>query len=219
MKYKFVDIGCSFFDTSVDDYGLDVNGLLVEPIAEHARALPTSATVKVECSAITEVDGTMSMNCLVNENAKYLSKQLILDAFANNDNDSLIKQAKCGEFWKNGSSTLLEKNKIPHEWVNLYQSRTITTLTLKSLFEKYDVTEIDVLKIDVEGYEPVILTQLLNLLKENKIKINEKIIAEYYPMCDLHQLDILLDNICDEFKFKKSFKREYWNEDMILEKI
>lgn len=219
MKYKFVDIGCSFFDTSVDDYGLDVNGLLVEPIPEHARVLPSSSTVKVECSAITEFNGTMEMNCIVNENAKYLSKQVLLDAYADDSEKSLRKREAYGNWWMNGGSSLLDTSEMSYEYADNFKPKTVNTITLKTLFEKYDVEEIDVLKIDVEGYERIVLLQLIDLLRSNEIKITGKIIAEYNSMSNLSDLDLVLNTICNEFGFRKIFVTEHWNEDVILEKL
>lgn len=54
-----------------------------------------------------------------------------------------------------------------------------TTLTLDQLFKKYDLNNIHLIKIDIEGYEPVVINNSIDLLKS---KIVKNFVLEITPL-------------------------------------
>ena len=164
MKYTFVDIGCGHFATSADIFGTKCNGLLVEPIQEYCNVLPNSNTVKIECSAVSEYNGVRDIFCCVVPDPIYVPKKIL-------DHKQQFER--------------IRKSVAIHGTTSFYGDpirgiknakeikRTVNTITLKTLFNKYKITEIDYLKIDVEGYEVVVLTQLIDLLRDNTIKLTQ----------------------------------------------
>jgi len=209
MKYKFIDIGCGHSDVSTDIFGLNVNGLLVEPIQEYCKVLPHSNTIKIECAAVTEKNGTAIINADISENIQYVPGSVIINA--KNLNRYLKKYGTIlgtSSFYIN--NIVKNKNRIPQK---------VKTITLKDLFLKYDVTEIDQLKIDVEGYENIVLKQLIELMRTNKVKINKKIIFEYNNMSDMAELNKLKEQIASDFGFNYRFQSFFWNNDIIMEKL
>lgn len=204
MKYTFIDIGCGHTNVSTDIYGLDVNGLLVEPIKEFCDVLPNSDTVLIEESAIGEYDGTIDIHCdLMNwGEIKYFPIQQL----------SSVEQAE----------RIAQNNPI-HGITSIIHNtghkRSVNLMTFESLINKYNITEVDQIKIDVEGYENVLLQQLIELMRSNKLIVNKTIIFEYNHMSDLNELDKLKILISNEFGFNHRFQKLGWNEDIIMEKI
>lgn len=94
--------------------------------------------------------------------------------------------------------------------IDLNKERNVTgelevkCLTLKSLFEKYDVTEIGLFKVDTEGHEAVIIKQLIDLMNDG-IKVNNKIYFEYNHLSDKLELDKIADDICKLHGFVKKY--------------
>ena len=175
MKYDFIDIGCSIFDTSVDKYGINANGILIEPVKEFFDVLPSSNTVKKECVAIAEFNGESEFYAILLDGAKlrYWSEDElekdIKDGFIKQDKEysPLIRPAHMG------SSAFNDPTKYEFTKHLKPTKQIVKTMRLSNLFDIYNVTEIDTLKIDAEGYDILIVCQLLNIMKSSKIKINK----------------------------------------------
>lgn len=206
MHYKFIDIGCGNTNVSVDQYGLAVRGLLVEPVKEFCGILPTSTSVIAENSAITDYDGEINMSVgeIDTENLMYFPIQAL----------STIKHVErlCKRYKLYGIESLAKDNSI-------HNTRVVSCLRLETLLQKYDIDEVDQFKIDVEGHENVILTQLIELMRANKFKVNERIIFEYNQLSDKQELDQLARLIATKFGFTYEFKQVGWNEDIVMTKI
>lgn len=212
MKYKFIDIGCAYFATSVDDYGLDVNGILVEPIKYYADLLPKSSTVFVENSAIANHTGTAIFNAVVEHNInEYYPRSRMIEEYETHNQQSQFKY-----WYEGGQSSFVDGHNKNAEKI------TVNTLSLKDLFAKYDVHEVDVITMDTEGYDLNLLRQLFHLMNDGVIQVNEKIVVEYYEplysVKEMREFNALLKNICEKFNFDHELLQEYWNTDMILTK-
>lgn len=212
MNYKFIDIGCSYFDTSVDKYGLDVHGILVEPIEHYAELLPKSSTVFVEQSAIANHTGVAQFNACIDLNIKeYYTKERITREIHSHNEYSMFK-----EWYEGGQSSFIDGHNINAKKI------TVNTLTLRDLFNKYNVTSVDVITFDTEGYDLNLLKQLISLLKDGTIKINEKIVIEYYPplysVKQMREFDAALNFVSKEYGFNCKYIKEHWNVDMVLTK-
>ena len=206
MHYQFVDIGTSNHDTSIDDYGLDVRGLLVEPVKETADDLPRNDTVQVEYSAIHERDGKKTMKVYNVSTGEYLSHDEVVKRLPDLSGKMILA---------NGVSTFgqplpeIERHNIP------FVEREVNTLTLSTLFEKYDVTSIELLKIDTEGCEEIILGQLLKLMNFG-FPPPDKIRYEYNQ--NKVVLDDLAEIFCDKYGYTSEYVTDMWNYDMVLTK-
>ena len=117
------------------------------------------------------------------------------------------------KYGNSGQSSFLDL-KLPTQQIK------VKTITLEELFLKHNVTEIHNLKIDVEGYEELVLLQLYNLMKSNKVKITNELKFEYNYLSNLIELDKLTKLICNEFGFKSRYETSLpWNEDIVCTKI
>lgn len=214
MHYKFIDIGCGHSNVSVDIYGLNVHGLLVDPIQEFCNVLPSSSTVLKECAAITDYDGTLDMNVTTEDlsNLQYYPIKVLTNK---KHFDRLVKNHAIYGMEFVGT----EATKDTHNYNWLKAKRSVQCMTLKTLLKKYDITEVDQFKIDVEGHENVILLQLIDLMRAGEFKVNEKIIFEYNYLSNKKVLDELTEIISKEFGFKYEFQVLGWNEDIVMTKI
>jgi hypothetical protein len=81
------------------------------------------------------------------------------------------------------------------------------------------VTSVDHVKIDVEGFEYVILEQLIRLLRDQSVVVNKSIRFEYNHLSNKPSLDYLKHIIETEFNFSSEFiADQIWNEDIVMVK-
>lgn len=217
MNYKFIDIGCCHYSVSSDMFGLNVLGLLVEPVKEFCDVLPNSSTVLVECSAIAEKDGKTKMNIFLDHNNSPI-EYITTDVWRDDKKRTRFFKTRYSEC---GRSTLLPFDVLllRKEWGLPNTEREINTLTLLSLINKYNITSVDYLKIDVEGYEEIILNQLLDLMRSNKFIVNKQIKFEYNELSNLDSLDRIKEAIETEFGFTSRYEKVGWDEDIIMDKV
>lgn len=207
MKYTFIDIGCGNSNVSVDVYGLNAHGLLVDPIQEFCDILPTSNTVITECTAITDYDGVIEMNTWKIDTS--ILRYYPIQAISNLKHINRLLEN--GHRIYGGESILKSHDEqIP---------RIVSCMKLETLFRKHNINEVQQLKIDVEGYENILLNELIHLMRSNKFKVTERLIFEYNDLSNKDELDELTKIICDEFNFTAAFKKLGLNEDMILTKM
>jgi FkbM family methyltransferase len=212
MHYTFIDIGCGSFGTSVDVYGTNVNGILVEPVKECCDVLPRSQTVFIEQSAISSFDGEQQINVVLPVMPLTYIPITVLKNKKHRDRIS----KKHGV---SGMSSLLydltyyakPRDQLTQTW------RTVNVITLQTLFEKYNVTSVDHIKIDVEGFEHVILEQLIQLLQDQSVVVNKSIRFEYNHLGNKPLLDRMKHTIETEFNFSSEFIADHlWNEDIVM---
>jgi hypothetical protein len=210
MKYKFVDIGCSFFDTSVDQFGLDVDGLLVEPLGPSFKLLPHSNTVKKVNVGISDYTGIGKMfvpkDILLA--TKYISKEELKSIQGNELQN--VGYSGCASL----NGTHKHMNNLNVEQISL----DCNIITFYDLCNQYNITEIDYLNIDTEGHEHIILKQVFDLVQKNLLTINHQLKFEYNYLSDT----AILDNLCEQFKnygFNYTLVKDGWNEDMVLTKL
>lgn len=174
MNYKFVDIGTCFYATSIDEFGLNVNGLLVEPITKFLNTIPSSPTIYKENSAISNFDGVTDINI-------YFTKEDLenanLEYFSATKREELRRKKKFADFIKNMlPAAAISAIKARDNWITTkpptatpYQ---INCITFDTLIKKYDIEYIEFLRIDTEGHEPIVLEQIYNSISSNKIVID-----------------------------------------------
>jgi FkbM family methyltransferase len=207
MRYEFVDIGTSFFCTSVDDYGLNVNGLLVEPIKAYLDVIPSSDTVLKANYAVSDTDGKGVMFARAQtDDVTYVSKQQLAEMRANNEDLHAIGVRGCNS---------LDNH---HPMGGSSEHSTCDVVTFDTLCEKYNITEVGQLKIDTEGHEHKILPQVLSAIKLGKVIVTDRIVFEYNNLSN----KTILDDIVKEFEQLDFTSEHYsdglWDNDIILTK-
>ena len=112
--------------------------------------------------------------------------------------------------------------------LNFFKNKNITRPVqvriekLSDILNKYEVNQIDLLKIDTEGYELSVLKGVINNLKDIKVIYFEHhfddMIIKKYKLSDIHSL-LIENNFKKYFKikmrFRKSFEYIYYNENLL----
>lgn len=148
MHYNFIEIGTANFDTILQTTQDNSVGISVEPIKHLLDQLPNRHNVIKLNIAISDRDGEIKI---------YYVKQEIIDKY------KLpwwfIGSSSVGDIHPGISRVLKEMNIDPETVVN---SMFIPTKRLGSLIKEYNITSLDMLKIDTEGHDTIILIDYLS---------------------------------------------------------
>lgn len=213
MKYVFIDIGCGTFGVSSEIYGTNVKGMYVEPIKQFLDVLPGSDSIDKVNVAITDFIGEQKMDVwMLAKQIKYYTENQLISAKKTIEKKGIICPSLDHILYQ-GCGTLIENREcIPHEATKV----NVKCITLKKLFDDYNIEEVDHIKIDVEGHENIVLNQLLDIMRTTNFKINNILQFEWNGLTDRDELMELAECFANEFSFKITHKHEYWNEDLIL---
>lgn len=138
-----IEVGTCDFDTNA---GL-LDGIYIEPVKYYFDRLPDC---KKENVAISNFEG----ECKV----FYLEEEDIIQINLSRKETNKIPE------WLKGCSSIIEPHPTLLKYVDITQIRVglAKVVKLKSIIEKYNITEIDYLKIDTEGHDCVILNNFLD---------------------------------------------------------
>ncbi|MCX8008851.1 MAG: hypothetical protein N3A54_04075 [Patescibacteria group bacterium] len=179
MKYEYVDIGTSDFETSLDEAKATDKIILVEPLLHYLSKFPDRNNIYKCPFAITDI-------------GESVRKLYYIPEF-------LIEQ-RGYPLWVKGCNKLDEphptllKLGIPE---SDFAIANVPFISVGKFIEMYNIMEIGRLKIDTEGWEDKILLSFYNYQLFNMVKIDE-IIFEYIWNKDA------LDEIVK--KYKKYFQ-------------
>tara|TARA_B100001123_G_C15335518_1_gene1032701 strand:+ start:4083 stop:4661 length:579 start_codon:yes stop_codon:yes gene_type:complete len=141
----FIEIGSCDFDTLLPLAKNGWYGIIVEPVSEYLNNLETHPNVIFENSAISTYDG---------ETEFYYYDPLLSE--------------KINKQWVRGIGSYNNEINgfVPNpQWKDFERKTIVKTMTLDSLIKKYSITQIDFLKIDVEGCElPIVLNYSWDVL-------------------------------------------------------
>jgi len=92
-------------------------------------------------------------------------------AITEEDKDYKIKRINSDKHWAKGSSSL-----ITNDTTNKYGyiEESINGITFDTLVKKYEIKKIDVLQIDTEGYDLIILEQIIPRFLPKYIKVEQR---------------------------------------------
>ena len=163
MKYDFIEIGTSDFDTLLQECKSEI-GLSIEPLKIYLDNLPNKNTViKVNC-AVSDKDGIVDVYWID-------PKDIV--------NYNLPDWLKgCNSIIEPHPSAIIElKNRnLEH----IYKKSECKCLTWNSIVNIYDIKEVEYLKIDTEGHDCVIINNILdsNILLPKKILFENNILSD-----------------------------------------
>ncbi len=147
MKYDFIEIGTSNFDTLIQAADDSTVGISIEPIKHYLDSLPSRANVKKLNVAVSRND------CAGQLDVYYVPESVIAD---NQLPAWLCGCNAVGEYHfqhtKLGITDLVVKQSVP-------------VVPIADIFNTHDVTELDYLKIDTEGSDCAIMEQLYRFLR------------------------------------------------------
>ena len=195
MRYDFIEIGTSDFDTLLQKANPTTIGLSVEPLNYYLEKLPNKPGVTKVNAALSNTDGHLEIYHIpVREIERYGLP-----------------------YWVRGCNSLSK----PHQFmmdsigVELYnqivQVDRVPTITWTTLINRYNIESVDVIKIDTEGHEYIILKDYFDMCKDNPAMYANKITFEYNENSDRSALDELISSV-DVYDF------ELCDFDMVLTK-
>lgn len=142
MKYDFVEIGTSDFDTLIETATDTTQGLSIEPVKHYLDRLPDRPGVRKVWSAISA------------NNVKSMLEVYYVP-------ESVIKEKGLPD-WLRGCNSVgdyhLQHRKLGIE--HLVETSHVPCWPIGELFEREQVTELDLLKLDTEGQDCAILLHL-----------------------------------------------------------
>ena len=176
MKYNFIEIGTCDYHTLLEGSSPNELGISVEPIKIYLdRLADKSNVIKVNC-AITSEDKMVDLFYVTPEN-----------------------QNKHNLPFTKGWGTIIKPHKShgenPEDLIEsgILTKSQIQGITWKTLCEKYNVKEVDWVKIDAEGHEVNVLKGAKELIK----KFKPLILTEF----DVNNKQELID-LLPEYKFE-----------------
>jgi FkbM family methyltransferase len=171
MKYNFVEIGTSDFDTLIQTATDDTCGISIEPIQYYLDRLPNPTGVIKLCCAVSPTNQSAMLEMY------YVP-------------DLIIRKHQLPE-WLRGCNSIgsyhLQHRRLGIE--HLVRVTHVPCYPLARIFEQHQVTELDLLKIDTEGQDSDIL---LSLADSMSVRPN-KIIFETNELSDTHKVKSVVD--------------------------
>jgi len=114
-------------------------------------------------------------------------------AITEEDRDFKIKLINHKDKWAKGSSSLTTNdNTVKYG----YTEQTVTGITIDTLVNKYNIKKIDVLQIDTEGYDLIVLEQIIPRFKPKFIKVEQR----HLKMSDKIKMKLVLTTYGYKFK-------------------
>ena len=161
----FIEIGVCDFDTLEPLANNGWSGIFVEPIKHYFDKLPRKENVCYENSCILPKK-------LIPEN-----KQVDIKYW---DPEFIKSKGIKNEWMKGVSNTDMKRNTFRSKikWKNYERINKVNALTLDELIDKYNVKEIDYIKIDIEGRDFEIIQDYSFKVKPRLIKMEYKFLKD-----------------------------------------
>jgi FkbM family methyltransferase len=172
-----IEIGTSDFRTQAGE----VDGIFIEPVKYYFDKLPSC---KKENVAISNTNGTLKMFYLTDvEIKKYKLPNWIRGCNSiNTIHPAIVNQ--------------LNKRGISHDIVNVDD---VPVVRIKSILDKYEISEIDYLKVDTEGHDCIILNDFLDTVDI----LPKKIMFENNVLSSSNDVALLIDRLSSDYNIEK----------------
>jgi len=147
MKYDFVEIGTSNFDTLLQSASAETRGISIEPIQSYLDALPNPP-------------GVLKVKCAVSRSNRHEHLEVYYVP------ESAVLKHNLPD-WLRGCNSVGDYH-LQHRLLDvqhLVQRDQVECIPIGEVFDRYDITELDYLKIDTEGSDCDIMLHLFDYLK------------------------------------------------------
>lgn len=182
MRYDFIEIGTSDFETLLQNASDDAVGISIEPIEYYLDRLPKKKGVKKINAAMSDQEGYIDIY--------YIEDHVISD-------NNL-------PWWVRGSNSVGQPHPfvIKHIGEPLYMKlvsiKKVPTITWKSLIKQNDIEGIEYLKVDTEGHDHIILGSYLDECESNPSLLASHVKFEFHrEVSNIPAMEIIVD------RFKK----------------
>lgn len=181
MKFDYIDIGTSDFDTSLDIRKEGQTILLVEPIKYYLDKLPNGKDIYKANYAISNNNIGGKMFYIKEEYIKQYGMPSWLRG--------------CNSYGKPHPTVVRFFKELKFPMEQFVSIEEVKSITFNDLIKKFKITSIGFLKIDTEGYDHIILKEVLFQMfnRTHKKLWIEKIKVEYNQVFEnTRAIDILL---------------------------
>jgi FkbM family methyltransferase len=176
MKVEIVEIGTSDFRTEAGKK----KGLFVEPIKEYYDRLPKCLKENV---AVSNNEGSVDIYYIPSEKIKSLG---LPD-------------------WLRGCNSINEPHKtiVDMGWLGHLEIDSVPVVRIKTLFDKHNITDIELLKIDTEGHDCVILNDFLDTctIRPKVIQFESNSLSNHHDIYEVCKRLQLIGYKCSQVKF------------------
>ena len=181
-------------------FSFEPNPEIFKILNNNTNDLQNKNILKTFNLGLGEINKTEILNVNIESSSSSINK-------LNEESNYFIRKYRVLNFFKNKKITRPVQIKIEK---------------LSNILNKYEVNQIDLLKIDTEGYELSVLKGVINNLKNIKVIYFEHhfddMIIKKYKLSDIHSL-LIENNFKKYFKikmrFRKSFEYIYYNENLL----
>ncbi len=181
-------------------FSFEPNPEIFKILNNNTNDLQNKNILKTFNLGLGEINKTEILNVNIESSSSSINK-------LNEESNYFIRKYRVLNFFKNKKITRPVQIKIEK---------------LSNILNKYEVNQIDLLKIDTEGYELSVLKGVINNLKDIKVIYFEHhfddMIIKKYKLSDIHSL-LIENNFKKYFKikmrFRKSFEYIYYNENLL----
>lgn len=148
MKYDFVEIGTSNFDTLLQTATASTRGISIEPIQSYLDALPAPP-------------GVLKLKCAVSASNRFETLEVYYVP------EHLVREHGLPD-WLRGCNSVGDYHFQHHalDIRHLVERDQVECVPIGHIFERYEITELDYLKIDTEGSDCAIMLHLHDYLKD-----------------------------------------------------
>lgn len=160
LHYDFLEIGTADFDTLAQQLSTadGITGISVEPVLSHLNRLPRAEGQHKVHAAISDADGMADL---------YVVRSEYMEPTCTAKTVQDLGIPYCLPWWFRATASLHSPSQLVEVHLgNLSPDAQMTipvrTLTYRTLLEAYDVSSIEMLKIDTEGFDVQILRQVLS---------------------------------------------------------
>jgi FkbM family methyltransferase len=177
MKYDFIEIGTSNFETIIQQCSNESKGLSIDPVKEYLNDLPNKTNVKKLNYAISDKDRPGKVFHITKDTIKNFCEDRGLDfkMYAYIQGCNSINKPHPAQL------KLIDKFNLPNKIIS---ESDIKILSFESLIREQEVDSCDLIKIDAEGHDATILKSYLSALEKKNTKPAKKIIFEINPLSD-----------------------------------
>jgi len=159
MHYDFIEIGTSDFDTEIERARLYDRGISIDPILYYLNKLPNKQFVHKVLAAVSDNDDTVK--------SYYIPEETI--------------QKYNWPWWLRGCNSIKEYHETGLEYIlkqklnpeDIFVENIVNQYSVKTLFEMYQVSSINFLKIDTEGHDNIIINNYLDWAIKNNVFAKE----------------------------------------------
>lgn len=195
MKYDFVEIGTSNFNTLIESAGNNTVGISIEPILYYLNCLPNKVLVKKLNIAISPIN-----------------KRELIEVYYIPEN--IINALKLPD-WLKGCNSVGNYH-YQHLQLNLQHlvvKNMIESIPIKDLFDENNITSLDYLKIDTEGTDADILSHLFIYLSDKpKSYFPKKICFESNSLTEINKIKNII-----QLYMSIGYKVVYSHHDTLIE--